>query len=359
MRFILRATLATTLLVGCSSNDSVEMGGSGGTPTGGSQNTGGSQSAGGSPATGGAANTGGAQATGGNPSTGGDANTGGSPTSGGSANTGGSTTDTGGSMRTGGSPQNDGGLPNARPRPEAGMDSKATPDTQRDTTPPGDAAGFQPCPTNGDVCKILPLGDSITWGMADEANAGYRGPLFATIVAARQKITFTGSVQNGPATVAGQTFPKRNEGHSGWTIDQIANQIPSPATTTANGGIPHIVLLMIGTNDVYAASGQAQMATRLGSLLDKVTAAAPEALVVVAKITPLSIGNYTSTIKTYNDAIPGVVQTRVAQGKHLLVADMNTGFPTSQLADGVHPNTNGYKEMAKRWYAIIGDLLPK
>jgi lysophospholipase L1-like esterase len=38
---------------------------------------------------------------------------------------------------------------------------------------------------------------------------------------------------------------------------------------------------------------------------------------------------------------------------------MNTGFPTSQLSDGVHPNTQGYQEMAKRWYAIIGSMLPK
>jgi hypothetical protein len=65
----------------------------------------------------------------------------------------------------------------------------------------------------------------------------------------------------------------------------------------------------------------------------------PNALLVVAKITPLSIGNYTATIKTYNDAIPGLVQTRAAAGKHVLLADMNTGFTSAMLSsDGVHPN---------------------
>jgi hypothetical protein len=71
-------------------------------------------------------------------------------------------------------------------------------------------------------CKVLPLGDAITYGVNDEGNGGYRGPLFAATVAAGQKITFTGSLSNGPTTVSGQTVPKKNEasqrlGHfGGW-----------------------------------------------------------------------------------------------------------------------------------------------
>lgn len=34
-------------------------------------------------------------------------------------------------------------------------------------------------------------------------------------------------------------------------------------------------------------------------------------------------------------------------------------MPTSQLADGVHPNDAGYSYMADVWYAAIKDLLPK
>ena len=49
----------------------------------------------------------------------------------------------------------------------------------------GSSGGYQPCPTDGSPCKILPLGDSITWGVSDEGNAGYRGPLFALAVAAK------------------------------------------------------------------------------------------------------------------------------------------------------------------------------
>lgn len=216
------------------------------------------------------------------------------------------------------------------------------------------STGFNPCPTNGDPCKILPLGDSITYGMASSDNGGYRVPLFKKVIAANQKITFTGTVMAGPSTVSGVTFPKNNEGHSGWTIDQIAGLVPSPAFNT----IPNIVLLMAGTNDVYASSGQATMQDRLGTLIDKVIKAAPDALLVVATLTPLSNASWTTTLNTYNSKIPAVIQTRASAGKHVVMVDMSK-MPSSQLADGVHPNDTGYAYMADVWYAAIKDVLPK
>jgi lysophospholipase L1-like esterase len=102
------------------------------------------------------------------------------------------------------------------------------------------------------------------------------------------------------------------------------------------------------------------MPDRLGTLIDKIIAAAPDALLVVAKITPLSNSSWNATIKTYNDAIPGQVQSRVAKGKHVMLADMNTGFTSSMLSsDGVHPNQTGYNFMGDQWYSVIGSLLPK
>lgn len=283
---------------------------------------------GGRTSTGGRSSTGGATAAGGNGQTGGNGGgaTGGKSTIGGASAAGGRTSGTG-----------------------------------------GDTAAYQPCPTDGTACKILPLGDSITWGVGDEPNGGYRGPLFALAAAAGQKISFTGSLSNGPTTVAGQTFSKKNEGHSGWGISTvttysggnagIATLIPTPAFASASGGVPHIILLMIGTND-STESTSAEMTTRLSALMDKIIAGAPNALLVVAKITPLS---WASTIAAYNNSIPGLVQTRVAAGKHVAVADMNTGFNTSSMfsSDNTHPNATGYKFMADRWYSVIGSVLPK
>jgi lysophospholipase L1-like esterase len=233
----------------------------------------------------------------------------------------------------------------------------------------GDGGGaYQPCPTDGTACKVLPFGDSITFGVNDEGNGGYRGPLFAAAVAAGRKITFTGSLSNGPNTVSGQTFPKKNEGHSGWGISEvtpysngnagIATLIPSPAFSSGSGGTPNIILLHIGTNDAGSFPAT-QMINDLKGLLDKVITNAPNALVVVAQIIPLGYGT-NDVIKAYNQAIPGVVQERAAAGKHIVLVDMYTGFTTSTMlgSDSIHPNTTGYKFMADRWYAAIGGLLP-
>jgi len=230
------------------------------------------------------------------------------------------------------------------------------------------SASYKPCAT-ANPCKILPFGDSITFGVNDEGNGGYRGPLFASAVAASQKITFTGSLSNGPTTVSGQTFPKNNEGHSGWGISRvtpysgtnagIATVIPSPALSSSSGGVPNIILLHIGTNDQGSFTAT-QMTSDLSGLVDKIITNAPDAYLVVAQIIPLGYGT-NDVIKTYNQAIPGIVQQRATAGKHIAIVDMFTGFtPATMLgSDNIHPNTAGYKFMADKWYSVIGTLLPK
>ncbi|MES1188028.1 MAG: SGNH/GDSL hydrolase family protein [Myxococcales bacterium] len=232
----------------------------------------------------------------------------------------------------------------------------------------GGAAAFSPCQSN--PCKVLPLGDSITFGVNDEGNGGYRGPLFAAAVAGAKKITFTGSVSNGPSMVSGQTFPKKNEGHSGWGISEvtpysnnnagIATMIPNPAFSSGSGGTPEIILLHIGTNDSGSFTA-AQMQTDLKGLLDKLFTNAPNALVVLAQIIPLGYDPNNAVIKAYNQSLPGIVQDRAGAGKHIVLVDMSTGYSVGTMfgSDNIHPNTAGYKFMADKWYAAISSLLPQ
>jgi hypothetical protein len=206
----------------------------------------------------------------------------------------------------------------------------------------------------------LPFGDSITRGAKSSDDGGYRAPLYKLILAAKQKATFTGSQAHGPAQVSGQPFPRNHQGHAGWTIDPgynmisssysgISTLLPSPALN----GNPHIILLMIGTNDLFARD-TANMATRLEVLLDDIAKDAPKTLIVLAQITPLESNN--SALTAYNAKIPGIVQAHAAKGQHIIGVDMSK-LPTNQLADGTHPNDQGYAYMANIWYAAIRDLL--
>jgi len=217
----------------------------------------------------------------------------------------------------------------------------------------GGAAGapgaFDPCPTNGTACKILPLGDSITFGIQFEG--AYRVELFSKAVSANKKITFVGSQMNGPTTVSGMTFPRSHEGHRGFTIDQMVPFVASDAQYA-----PNIILLHIGTNDTYMTNPGGAPA-RLQSLVDMILAAYPNTLLVVAKIVPYP--SQMANVNTFNATIPGLVASRAAMGKHILLADLNTGFnvPTMLSSDTIHPNQTGYNFMGDTWYSVIGSYL--
>jgi len=342
-------------------------GGNGGSSPGAGGNATGGSAAGGGGSSGGQAGT---VAGAGGTSSGGAGGSGGTIGSGGGGGAAGATAGTGGAVGGGGggSGGSSGGRGGSAGGGSAGSGGSGGSSGGQGGRGGSGGGAYQPCPTDGTACKVLPFGDSITYGVNDEGNGGYRGPLFAAAVAGGRKITFTGSLSNGPNTVSGQTFPKKNEGHSGWGISEvtpysngnagIATLIPSPAFSSGSGGTPNIILLHIGTND-SSSFPATQMINDLKGLLDKVITNAPNALVVVAQIIPLGYGT-NDVIKAYNQAIPGVVQERAAAGKHIVLVDMFTGFTTSTMlgSDSIHPNTTGYKFMADHFYAAIGALLP-
>lgn len=210
------------------------------------------------------------------------------------------------------------------------------------------------CPASG-PCKILPLGDSITDGVGGSGGA-YRVELFRQAVLNNKNITFVGSKSNGPTTVEGKSFPRNHEGNSGWSINQIAGIVPSPALNSD----PNIILLMIGTNDSWVEpnnNGPQAMAQRLGALMDKIINAKPNALLAVALITPRN--DYAKDwANSYIAVIPGVVQERINQGFNVILVDQYKNFPSNGLAsDNLHPNDTGYKFLGQTWYNAIKGYL--
>src|SRR5262249_2081794 len=117
---------------------------------------------------------------------------------------------------------------------------------------------------------------------------------------------------------------------------------------------PHIVLLHIGTNDMYMGDPGGAPG-RLSTLLDHLVAAWPNTLLVVSNIIPLASGG---GVTTFNAAVPGIVKKLADAGKHVVFVDQYMGFPTSELGDGVHPNQMGYSRMAEKWFPAISAYLP-
>jgi len=143
-------------------------------------------------------------------------------------------------------------------------------------------------------------------------------------------------------------------------LDAVVDFLPAPdevPPAKAFTATPHIVLLHIGTNDMTSNADPSTTASQLDVLVGDLTKAAPDALIVVAKIVPLG---YTST--TYNNyiaKIPGVVSAHTAKNEHVVMVDMST-LPTSDIrgSGNVHPTDQGYADMANLWYGAIKGYLP-
>jgi len=222
----------------------------------------------------------------------------------------------------------------------------------------GGGSSDGPCPTDG-PCRILPLGDSITEGLIGGVNTfdgGYRVGLFDRAVTDGHDITFVGTRMNGPDMVAGQPFPKGHEGESGIKIQALANK------TVLFNGDPNIVLLHIGTNDIFQNDNLAGMPDRLEAFVDDIlahleeTPDKPQGLLVVAKLIPMP-GNV-SQLATYNAAIEALVDEKAQAGAPIILCDQFTGYPDGHMPDSIHPDPEGYDWMGGTWYDVIGSYLP-
>lgn len=387
--------LVALATVACSSSDS--PGGAGGSGSGGAVSSGGKPGSGGA-GTGGAVGSGGAGLGG---AVGSGGRTAGASGSGGTAGKGGATTiDAGsatdgnelatggaggkGGSATGGATAGSGGAgPGSGGRAGADAGTSATgggPGGDGGTTRidagnlgPETGASYNPCPTDT-ACKVLPLGDSITEGYGYHGSSsdpdnqgGYRIELFRQAVTDGKNITFVGAATNGPTTVANKTFPRNHEGHGGYTIDTDSGHsgISGNITNSAMSNYkPHIVLLMIGTNDINGNVDQANAPTRLGKLIDAITGASSSTLVVVASIIPSQTDGTNKNFQTYNAAIPGVVDKAASVGKHVVFLDnwaafsADTSYKTKLMIDNLHPNDAGYAVLGQSWYKAISAYLP-
>jgi hypothetical protein len=138
--------------------------------------------------------------------------------------------------------------------------------------------------------RILPMGDSITWGVGG-TRAGYRLYLADKLAAAGFAFQYVGSFAENPATLGRDQ--QHHEGHPGWLI---------AADGASRDGLAGHLDAWLGKN---------------GAALAKVAA------------------------------------LHRARGEKVQLVDMHSAVAAGDFADALHPNDKGYQSMAQTWLEAI------
>lgn len=204
----------------------------------------------------------------------------------------------------------------------------------------------------GPLARVLPLGDSITFGTGTPG--GYRLPLAGLLAAANQPVDFVGTLKgNNPPTF----FDPEHQGHVAWTVDDLIQydgngvEPDSSIEQILEATQPETILLHIGTNDMLLFENWQTGAERLDELLDRIWSVDPEVRVLVATIVPTGDAPTNLTVDYFNSEVREYLWERWNDGFPVRLVDMAADLTDFELIDGVHPSASGYQAMAGEWLA--------
>jgi lysophospholipase L1-like esterase len=214
--------------------------------------------------------------------------------------------------------------------------------------------------------RILPLGDSITQGgKTDREEYTYRHPLYFKLKAAGYDVDFIGSLKAGlqpgakwPDGPDGTPFDPDHEGHYGWKTAAVRDRLAE--WMQAWPAAPDIALIHLGTNDQNAGDHTEAVVKPLKDIVAMLRGKNPRVVVLVGhlnfnggaalKIRPL----VEAMAKDLSTTESPVVTVHHYQG--WIEDPKREGTDTF---DWAHPNPQGQKKMADRWFEAMKPFLDR
>ncbi|WP_433717790.1 cellulose binding domain-containing protein [Actinoplanes sp. CA-051413] len=235
------------------------------------------------------------------------------------------------------------------PPPSTPPPSTPPPTTPPPTTPPPTTPPPTTPPPAGGVVKVMALGDSITG-----SPGCWRALLWQRLQQAGRasSVDFVGTL---PGQGCGFTYDGENEGHGGFLATNVADQNQLPGWLSATD--PDVVMMHFGTNDVWSNRSPATILAAFTKLVGQMRASNPAMKILVAQILPMTPSNCAECnqrVIDFNAAIPAWAAATSTAASPVTVVDQWTGFNTAtDTPDGVHPNDNGNRKIADRWYPAL------
>ncbi|MET9800261.1 cellulose binding domain-containing protein [Streptomyces sp. NPDC006368] len=197
--------------------------------------------------------------------------------------------------------------------------------------------------------RVMLLGDSITGN-----NGCWRALLWQHLQSTGHTgVDFVGTRHN---PYCQGSFDADNEGHGGYLATGIAADNHLPGWLSA--ARPDIVMMMLGTNDVWSHLPTSAILNSYTTLLNQMRADNPDVQLLIAQIPPMSpsgCADCADGVVGLNNAIPAWASAHRTDRSPITVVDQWTGFDTAaDTTDGVHPNeTTGIRKLESRWYPAL------
>ncbi len=198
----------------------------------------------------------------------------------------------------------------------------------------------------------MPIGDSIT--QADSNHNSYRRLLWIQLRKAGYNVEFVGSSREhfqGSSPLS--DFDQDHEGHWGWRVDQILEQIDGWVRTSQ----PDIVLIHLGSNDINQGQSLESTIEELRKLIQTLRTINPRLKILIAQLIPCG---EEAQVRQFNRLIMNLARDSNTQESPVITVDQFSGFNAAadkDTYDGCHPNESGEKKMADRWFAALKKLL--
>jgi lysophospholipase L1-like esterase len=222
---------------------------------------------------------------------------------------------------------------------------------------------------------IMPLGDSLTYGGRPDSPVpgGDRTRLYMDLHDAGFSFTFVGTSTDNPSSLLSQAGQTHHEGHPGYRIDQIANNLNgNDGSGGNNGGFwfhkpapPNVILLNGGGNDIFQGANAATTAQRLDKLIDQIVADSPSSLLFVSSMIPLKDANLNQIVQDFDTQLRDVIVPKYQSlGDNVFFVDQYANFVNANGniihigSDNVHPDQIGFDLMGDTWAAAIQQVLP-
>ena len=206
--------------------------------------------------------------------------------------------------------------------------------------------------TNNKNLNILPLGDSRVEG-ATSNSVSYRHELWKHLVTNNWSFDFIGTQQDNTnyPYLLDKVFDPDHEGIGGYKTEDILNNITGVIQEV---GVPDIVLLGIGGNDLLAEIPISESINNISETIDFLQNENPNVYIFIEKIAPgrsdIMTPENNNIFLSFNNNITTLAETKTNTTSKVIPVDMSENWSDIYFADTIHYNLLGAKEVANRYF---------